>query len=444
MTRERAILAVLDAAKGTRIGHYFRLFSSSLKWSREEVERYRLLKLKQLLETAGKNCPYYRGLFKTAGFEPATVKRIADIENIPILERDTIRDRGHMLINEGIPFRKLFKGSSSGTTGTPITYYHDRDGMSAGIAAGYVLWSMSGWRLGQRNVHVWGNATSIKRWDTWGSRMKNAMIRQRNIASTGLDDPELADTAAREIIAFDPVSIEGYPGAIFSLAQHFKAKGYSLRKLRQVLTTAENLEDSQRELIEEVFAPTGDLYGSGEVQGIAARPVADDKYYVLEPHVIVEAVASEMPGMKDVVVTDLDNHGTPFIRYRIGDMIDSLNVPDEDSPYPFASFKKVLGRKSDIILLPNGKRFHPVNIFGGTLFRRFPAISRHKVIWNGVSLKFVFERNGSLDEGKLNDELQESLASYDVPFSIEYTSGLAVPPGGKHTYLEIEAKRTGN
>jgi CRISPR/Cas system CMR-associated protein Cmr1 (group 7 of RAMP superfamily) len=125
-------------------------------------------------------------------------------------------------------------------------------------------------------------------------------------------------------------------------------------------------------------------------------------------------------------------------------MIDSLNVPDEDSPYPFASFKKVLGRKSDIILLPNGKRFHPVNIFGGTLFRRFPAISRHKVIWNGVSLKFVFERNGPLDEEKLNAELQESLASYDVPFTIEYTSRLVVPAGGKHTYLEIEAKRTGN
>ncbi len=51
MNRERLILAMLDMAKGARIGHYFRLFSSSLRWSREELDRYRLLRLKELLET---------------------------------------------------------------------------------------------------------------------------------------------------------------------------------------------------------------------------------------------------------------------------------------------------------------------------------------------------------------------------------------------------------
>lgn len=443
MSRERAILALLDIAKGTRIGHYFRHFDSTLRWNREELERYRLNKLKRLLESAERHSPYYRKLFKAVGFSAEDVKSLKDIESLPIVERDTIRDRGDEMINERIPKSKLFKGSSSGTTGTPITYYHDADGISAGTAAGYVLWGMSGWRLGQRNVHVWGNATSIERWKNRGSRAKNALLRQRNIASTGLDDPGLADAAAREIIAFDPVSIEGYPGAIFSLAQHFKAKGYSLRKLRQVLTTAENLEDHQRGLIEEVFAPTGDLYGSGEVLGIATRPTTDEKYYIFEPHVFVEVVPSGLPGMKDILVTDLDNQGMPFIRYRVGDMIDGLSQPDDDSQYPFAHFKKVMGRKSDIILLPNGKRFHPVNIFGGTLFRRFPTISRHKVVWNGDSLKFVFERNEPLDDGKLNAELRELLAPYDVPFTIEYTFKIPVPPGGKHTYLEIEAKRTG-
>jgi phenylacetate-CoA ligase len=299
------------------------------------------------------------------------------------------------------------------------------------------LWGMSGWRLGQRNIHVWGNETSIQRWRSWGSRAKNTLLKQRNIPSTIMNDPDLLDVAANEIIAYDPLSIDGYPGAIYSLAQHFKVKGYRLRNLKQVLTTAENLENYQRELIESVFAPTGDLYGSGEVLGIATRPITDDKYYILEPHVIVEAIATGMPGMKDVVVTDLDNQGMPLIRYRIGDMVDDLKSPDKDARLPLAYFYRLMGRSSDIILLPNGKRFHPVNIFGGTLFRKFPAIARHKVVWNGVALKFVFERSSPLNEKQLQIELECLMAGFDVPFSVEYTYKMPLQPSGKHTYLEI-------
>ncbi|MCJ7483460.1 MAG: hypothetical protein MUO31_10890 [Thermodesulfovibrionales bacterium] len=437
MSREQLILAILDGAKGTRIGHYFKLFSSSLKWNREELERYRLQRLKQLLATAERSTPYYRSLFKAAGFKASQLKKMSDMENIPILERDTIRERVHDLNVAGTPKTRLFRSSSSGTTGIPITYYHDIDGLSAGTAAGYTLWAMSGWRLGQRNVHIWGNATSIQRWRSWSSRAKNALLRQLNVPSTGLDDPKMVEAAAQKIIAHDPISIDGYPGAIFTLAQHFQARGYSLRNLKHVLTTAENLEDQQRKLIEEVFAPTGDLYGSGEVLGIATRPVADDKYYIFEPHVVVEAVPSGLPGMKDILVTDLDNQGMPFIRYRVGDMIDDLHLPDGDSRFPLAFFKQLMGRRSDIIRLPNGKRFHPVNIFGGTLFRKFPGITRHKVAWNGTSLKFVFERRSLMDEDKLKDEIGQLIAEYQVSYSIEFTDKMPIPPGGKHTYLEI-------
>jgi phenylacetate-CoA ligase len=128
MNREQLILAVLDLAKGTRIGSYFRFFSKSLQWSREELERYRLQRLKQLLETAEQNTPYYRSLFKAAGFKASQLNKISDIENIPILERDTIREQSADLTAKSTKKTKLFRGSSSGTTGIPIKYNHDVDG----------------------------------------------------------------------------------------------------------------------------------------------------------------------------------------------------------------------------------------------------------------------------------------------------------------------------
>lgn len=433
-------LHILDLAKKTKINFWYNRFLSTLDYDRKKILEYQNDRLNMLIHYVYDHIPYYRKIMLENKISPRQIKTANDLVSFPLLDRDIIRHEQQNLLSKKDSRTQLHEGSSSGTTGIPITYYHDAEGFSAGVASGYVLWNMSGWRPGQRNAHIWGNATSIQRWSKWSSRAKNVLMRQMNIPSILLDDPEQIESVSQKLISFNPVSIDGYPGAIFTLAQYFQKNNYSLKNLKQVLTTAENLENTQRELIEKILAPTADLYGSGEVLGIASRPIADNKYYVFEPHVIVETVASEMPGMKDIVVTDLDNYGMPMIRYKIGDMIDGLYQPEKDARYPFTYFKKIMGRNSDIILLANGKRFHPVNIFGGTLFRKFPEISRHKVVWNGESLNFIFEISRPLDENHLKQQLKELLAFYEVSFSVEFVNKLFPADSGKYRYLEIVKK----
>lgn len=434
------ILNILDLAKKTEVANWYKLFIDTIKWDREKILDYQKIRFLKLIKFVYANVPYYKRIMSEKKLLPEQIKSVDDLSFFPILDRDIIRiEQQNLLANKIAPFR-LHKGSSSGTTGIPINYYFDMKGFSAGVAAGYALWNMSGWKPGQRNVHVWGNATSIKRWNTLSSRAKNVIFRQINIPSIHLDDPMKIEAVANKIIKFDPISIEGYSSAIYTLAQYFQQKGYILKSLKQVLTTAENLENQQRELIENVFAPTADSYGCGEVLGIATRPIHDEIYYVLEPHVIVEAMDSGIPGMKDILVTDLNNYGMPLIRYKVGDMVDNLYQPEEHAKYPLMYFKNIIGRISDIILLPNGKRFHPVNIFGGTLFRTFPEISRHKVVWNGELLKFVFEINKTPNKIELKRQLTELLISYDVSFTVEYTNKLLPTSNGKYRYLELVKK----
>lgn len=429
-------LKLLDLAKKSKINRWYDFFLATLQWERRQLEEYQNARLRKLLQYAYDNIEFYRMGMQERNVLPSQVNSFRDLERLPMIHRDDIRANGNKLTPVAIELSKCHKGTSSGTTGVPITYYHDVTGESAGMAAGYVLWSMSGWRFGKRNVHIWGNATSIQRWATWSSRAKNVLIRQLNIPSIWLDDPEGIEDVSRKIMKFDPISIEGYPGAIYTLAQHCQKKGYSLPSLKQVLTTAENLESYQRSLIEKVFAPTGDLYGSGEVLGIATRPIADDKYYVFDPHVIVEAVDSWIPGTKDVVVTDLDNYAMPLIRYRIGDMIDDLHLPEKGSQYPFSYFNRIIGRNSDIVDLPNGKRFHPINIFGGTLFRKYPEIVRHKVIWNGKLLKILFETVKPVNAKGIETDIKELLSVYEVPFMIKYVDQILPATNGKYKYFE--------
>jgi len=444
--REKFLMRILDISNKSNILFKYRYFSNYLNTSRKEVLKYQGIKLKKLIIHAASSVPYYKKNFE---LRDSTLMQNTSVEDLlrilPIVDRDIIQENQQDLISSVFRTNELIKGSSSGTTGIPIEYYTDKNGMSAGMAAGYILWSMSGWQIGQRNVHIWGNKSSIERWTTLGSKIKNLLIRQKNIASIFLDDSNTINYLADRIMRFDPVSIDGYSSSIFSLAEYFMHNNLKIKSLKQVLTTAENLEEYQKEIIEKVFAPVGDLYGSGEVLGIAARPIGEDKYYILDPHVIMETIDSSIPGLKDVLITDLDNYGMPIMRYKIGDMIDDLNEPNQNSIYPFKWFRKIYGRSSEIITLPNGMKFHPVNIFGGTLFRKFPGIRKHKVIWNGKILKFMFEIHEFVDQIILKNELAELLKPYNVRFIIEFTKKIEPSKNGKYRFVEIvEPERVNN
>lgn len=430
-----ASMFLLDIIKGTSVRKWFKFFGNTFSWDVDQVREYQMQRLIALIGHAVSTVPYYTRSIKEINLKRDT---LADILNdFPILDREAIQSNHKDLISSKYDMNKLIKGSSSGTTGIPISYYMDKESESTGNAAGYALWRMSGWNFGQKAIHIWGNQTSVARWNTLQSRLKNSLINQKNIASTLLNDPRGIQQVAHELVRFKPVTIDGYSSSVYTLANYFKENNLNIKSVQRVLTTAENLEPYQQNLIEEVFAPVGDLYGSGEVLGIATKPAGDSRYYILDPHVIVETVESGIEGIYEILLTDLDNYAMPLIRYKIGDMTDAILPPEQGAKYPFRWFTKIHGRNSDIITLPSGKKFHPVNIFGGTLFRRFKGISRHKVVWNGIKLHFIFEAQNFDEKEQLNIALSELLAPYEVKFTIEYTDKIMPSGSGKYRYMEI-------
>ncbi len=433
--KQKLLIRTLDLVKGTEVSSHYSSFINASKQSKNSIETIQFQKLKKLLQHTAQHTKYYSHWINKLDFKTNSI--FQTLSALPIITRECLQEETESFISKSYLSKKLFKGSSSGTTGIPLIYYSDRVALSAGVAAGYCLWEMSGWKLGQRNVHIWGNQSSIDRWNSFGTKAKNFLISQKNIAATLLNEPNNFQSIANRIIKFKPVSMEGYSSSIYELAKYFKENNLKIPSLKMVLTTAENLEDYQKELIEDVFAPTGDLYGSGEVLGIATRPVNDERYYILDPHVIVETIDSGIPGMKEILLTDLDNYAMPLIRYKIGDMIDELHEPEPDAKYPFTWFTKLHGRSSDIITLPNGKKFHPVNIFGGTLFRQFSGITRHKTIWDGQKLEFIFETKGFSHEENLNAALVKLLEPYQCDFNITFTEKIESLPSGKYKYMEI-------
>ena len=435
--RQNVLLRILDLFKRTNVLPWYKFYCDTIKWDRERIIEYQIRRLKALLKHVRDTVPYYSNIFDNNKININDINSLSVLNDLPIIDRDIIQNNIEQLISKKFSKDQLMKGGSSGTSGIPIEYYHDYSGYSAGVAAGYMLWSMSGWEIGKRNIHIWGNQSSIKQWNTLRSKIKNVLIRQKNIPSTLLNDPSQLKTITNEILKFKPCSFDGYASSIYSLASFIEENNIRLSGVRHVLTTADNLEEYQRDLIERVIGPTGDLYGSGEILGIASRPVNEEKYYILDPHVIVETIDFNDNYMKDIVITDLHNYGMPFIRYKIGDMIDQVQTPKPNSKFPFSWFTKIYGRDSDVINLPNGMKFHPMNVFGGTLFREFDGIKRHKVVWDGNKLLFIFEVDDFNNKEPLNNALKKLLMPYGCEYVIEFTNKIYPSSSGKYKYVEI-------
>jgi len=345
LSKNSIILFLLDMGKGTKVKNYLRFYNEVLNWQRVDISKYQFKKFKLLIEHAYNNIPYYKELMIDNHLTPNSINTFDDIKKIPPLTRSDIQNNLDKLVSKKI---KKFKSSSSGTTGIPISYYNDLDSQSAGMAALLFSYQLSKWTLGKNMLHIWGNESSIQRWKTLSSKLKQLLMRQKNLPSTIFNELNNFPDIIKLINKFKPDSIDGYTSSIYNLSLYLKEHNINLNKPKFVFTTAENLHEYQKEIIETSLGKVSDIYGCGEINGIAVRPVHSDKYYIIEPHVLVETETYNNE-LNEIIVTDLDNKLMPFIRYKIGDLIDKVHTGNENKEIKLNYFKKIKGRTSDTI-----------------------------------------------------------------------------------------------
>lgn len=429
--------ALLDFVQRTSIDSYGRRYAALRNEGRSRILAYQDERLSRLVRFAYHNVPYYWKMMRERNISPEHIRSAADLRLFPILERETVRREGKNLLAAGIPVRRMRSSSTGGTTGAPVIFAHDLEGYSAGLAAGHFLRSLSGWKPGRPLVRLGGDPAVRGRWERRRSRDEDFLLRLIQLEAPRPDHPGEIKELADRIVALDPESIEGAPSILYSLARHAQSRGLVFRNLGRVFAAGEILGAREKRDIEIALAPVADLYGCGEAFGIASRPIHEDRYYVCDPHVILESEDSRIPGMKDLIVTNLDNRGLPLIRYRVGDLIDGLQPPDPDSRLPFSWFRRIVGRNTEIVRLPNGLSIHPIQAFGGNLFRLFPAISRHRVCWDGAILTFIFETAGAFPRADLERQLHEWIKPYGASYAVVYTPKMEPSTGGKPGIFEI-------
>ncbi len=340
-----------------RHGDYRQLVAShDPSWyyrSRDEQENWQLMQLNRLLAAVRRRVPFYRDILPD---QPLT--SLADLSNIPMLHKEQIRQNPLALVADDLDRRTLWPRKTSGSTGTPLTFYLDREATRNHQAPADAMLATLGCQFGLPRARFSGAyvapyTRSQPPFWIWIDLYHQLQCSAYHLA------PEFYPHYIRVLRESGVIYGTGYPTAWHLLATYLLETGDRPPTLRAIITDSEGISIEQQMVVERAFGcPVVQTYGTGEVGQIAWQ-CEHRRYHILSRAAIAEVVDDDgrpvAPGETgQIIVTSFASSGTPFIRYQTGDL--ATLAPDDcpcgrHSP----SWVAIEGRIDDRIKTPDGR-----------------------------------------------------------------------------------------
>ena len=290
-------------------------------FTRDDIRRFQLEKLRQILPYAARRSPFYRR--QLSGYATAALSGFADFAEVPFTTaEDLARDPLEFLCVSQADVARVVTLRSSGSTGRPKRIFFDPEeleqtveffhhGMSTLVHPGdRVLILMPG-----------GLPGSIGELLVEGLAHMNV----EGIVHGPVQDPE---HAIDEILSLRPQCLVGIPVQVIALVRHPQSGRIPPGLVRSVLLSTDYVPaaivaDIQRTWGARVYQH----YGMTEMgYGGGVECDAYDGYHLREADLFMEivdpATGRALPdGVSgEVVVTTLTRRAMPLIRYRTGDL----------------------------------------------------------------------------------------------------------------------------
>ena len=107
--RRNIIFLAYRAYSRRSVSKYLRELELTQWLSTEEIKNLQWQKLKNLLEYAYINVPYYRKVFERLNMSPADITDPADFRELPVLDKGTITDNLRNIVSSTYDKRDLYK-----------------------------------------------------------------------------------------------------------------------------------------------------------------------------------------------------------------------------------------------------------------------------------------------------------------------------------------------
>lgn len=326
----------------------------------EELERFKLEKLKETVEWVNKKIPLYKQKFKQMGVKPADIKSLEDVSKLPLTIKEDLRDNYPFGLC-AVPLKQVVRvHASSGTTGKPITGPYTAEDLEQWTAC----MARNFWAAGVRpddivqNAYGHGLFTGGLGFHQGGSQLGCTMVP----TSAGLTERQI--TLMQDFGTTVLCSTPSYALTIAERAQELKVDIRDL-PVRVGIFGAEPWSKPMREEIEaRMGIKAMEAYGLTELcgPGVAFDCEAQDGLHINEDHFLAEILDPQtlepvaLGEKGELVFTALQRRAMPMIRYRTKD-ITRLRREKCICGRTLLKMDKVFGRSDDMLIISG------VNVF---------------------------------------------------------------------------------
>lgn len=398
--------------------------------------------LKNMLQHAYDSVPYYREIMDAHNLPPSMIRSMDDYCRLPELKREIIRERRSELISQKYEKSDLRMSSTGGTTSTPVAFYRDVPGTAMKIALQWRLNELSGYRLGDTALWMWGAQVDFAAQPSWKwSLLEKYGFGNEFLPIRTLDDVTFAGFV-REIRKTRPRIIYGFPNIVEQFAKYVLRNQCALPSPAAVICSAESLSLVARKNIETALgSPVHNHYGSRET-GMVAIDLAGKagmRFHGFGCLVEFIPVQRTTDGwIARLVLTDLLNRGMPFLRH---DTSDFVLVRDSDllKSSAFPTVDDVQGRFQDSIILPLG-RIVPGTSITASLAQYLPDLATIRALQivqeaiGHITLRYVAVGDKEIIAAELKDveRLLRGLIPDRFSLSFQRLDTIPVEASGKY------------
>ncbi|MCC2524559.1 phenylacetate--CoA ligase family protein [Vibrio coralliilyticus] len=303
--------------------------------------------LTEFVKFAVSNSPFYKEFYTDVDIEG--IKGVEDLHKLPILTKEMLRENIDSV--KTVTKKESISSFTGGTTGKSLEVFFTRQDFQCRMAYLDAFKFKVGVEPFKSKKATFSGREVIQKEKNNVFWRNNSAYNQRLYSTFHINEKTIP-YYLENLNSFKPEVINGFVSAIYDIAKYILDNNLTMSFIPlAVFTTSETLLPHHREIIEKAFGcKVYNQYASAEGAPFITECSHGELHYNMDTGVI-----ENKPGSDSVLVTSFTTHGTPLIRYDIGDkIIFKEGVCSCGSRHPLV--KEISGRAVDYLTAIDGRK----------------------------------------------------------------------------------------
>lgn len=400
-------------------------------WTLERKLEHQRDELVTFVKRAASESAFYRGLY--SGVDLDSIRTVDDLRQLPVVDKEMLRAEMESVYT--VPRRGNVEGHTGGTTGKSLVVLMTPNDMMKRMAMldhfkhrlGFEHRKMRRATFNGKHIVPPGNGRPVY----W---RYNHACRQMIYSTFDITEENLG-AYVDGLNRFKPQALDGFFTSMVDVANYVDRHGIELTfQPAGIFPTSETVTDSGRALLERVFrTKVYNQYASSEGAPFVTECAEGSLHLELSSGVFEDA------GDGEVLVTSFTTHGTPLIRYRIGDSMDFTDRTSCACGIESPIVSAIAGRKGDFLYRADGAKINGGNV--ANLFKNMPnALIRAQLIQDRIDeVRILLEVDEERYKDSYDELLRDEFAHKFGPMTtvtINHVDSIPRESSGKHRLIK--------